>query len=111
MSGMKFYLVMWSLQQTIYLSSPLVGDEIPSSYVVGLLQQTMKFQDPFIKNTLRMKHGIPLSPAVFFSSLEVLEKEDVILFFHPNLDPRVRLLKGRVGGEVSGTDQQQQRHG
>lgn len=52
---------------------------------------------------------LSLRPVFFFDrgSLKVLEKEDVILFFHPNLDPRVRLLKGRVGGEVSGTEQPQ----
>ena len=50
-----------------------------------------------------------LKTAFFFWTLtaQVLEKEDVILFFHPNLDPRVRLLKGRVGGEVSGIEQPQ----
>lgn len=62
-----------------------------------------------------MTHGIPQNGRFFLDphgSLKVLEKEDVILFFHPNLDPRVRLLKGRVGGEVmfDGTEQQQ-RHG
>lgn len=63
-----------------------------------IYNKPMKFQDPYGTNTLRMTHGIPQNGCFFLldphGSLKVLEKEDVILFFHPNLDPRVRLLKG-----------------